>query len=127
MNGEPELAKMGPDLQDRPLRARTEGLDESFVRELASYTGEPIVTYLDVDGRSRQVWADCLAALEAVCRAARRMAEEVAPDQTAAVEEDLKAIGAWVHDGVDRSYARGWRSFPVPVGDSCLASRCRVR
>src|SRR3974390_308365 len=111
MSGDIDLARTVP--EDRPPGARTERLDESFVGELASYPGAPVVTsvYLDVDGRSRPIWADCLSALEALFRVAKRMAGEMGPDQTLAVEEDLKAIGDWVHDGVDRSYVRGLAIF----------------
>lgn len=88
-------------------------LEEKWVRELAGWRCQPVVTsfYLDVDGRRYPRASDYAPHVEQLFRLARKDAEPLGRLVVEAVEVDLRRIADWLDAGLDRSTTRGVAAF----------------
>jgi peptide chain release factor subunit 1 len=112
-------------------------LEESDVRVLAEWRGDPFVTsfYLDVDGRRFPRPSDYAPNITALLKAARDSARRLGKPAAEAVEENLARISGWLNNGLDRHAVRGVAAFaapglfqtldlPVPVRDQVVIGSC---
>ncbi len=95
-------------------------LTASRVRDLAAHTGDPAVAsvYLDVDGRHRPVWADCVTAFDHLAdQLVRRAAQRGDLSLSRSVDGDVARMRAWLQAGVDRERTRGVALFACAEQD----------
>lgn len=103
------MAERSPLIESDPLGGAVAAIDEAAIRELAAIKGEraPITScYLDVDGRRVARYRDLEYEVELLLRDARPRA-----DGHPSVQADLRRIGRYVKDGIDRSRTRGVAIF----------------
>src|SRR5579871_1089646 len=88
-------------------------LDESGVRELTEWCGDPVVTsfYLDVDGRHYPRPSDYAPHVAALFRVAQKSALDKGEEAAKAVDAGIARITAWLSGGFGRQAVRGLAAF----------------
>ncbi len=108
---------------------------DDTIRSLAGFVADraPVVScYVDVDGRRHPRFVEVEQKVDLLLRRAR---QRLNGDASAAVVDDLRRIGDYVRDGIDRSHTRGLAFFacgahdlfevvalPVPVRDRVVVN-----